>query len=122
MARITARVDTSRHIEFSATEFRHFDHGYAVTSHSSQGLTAERVLVNADTGVHPDLLNSYSQPVLYAHFGSREGILVAVAIEGFQEIGWLWRRHGNGLGVEIRSKWSRMHIWSSPRLHPRCMK
>jgi AcrR family transcriptional regulator len=30
---------------------------------------------------------SYSQPVLYAHFGSRDGILTAVAIEGFQEIG-----------------------------------
>src|ERR1700693_4556164 len=30
---------------------------------------------------------SYSKPVLYAHFGSREGILAAVAIEGFQEIG-----------------------------------
>src|ERR1700750_1839569 len=30
---------------------------------------------------------SYSQPVLYAHFGSREGILAAVAVEGFQEIG-----------------------------------
>jgi len=30
---------------------------------------------------------SYSQPVLYAHFGSREGILSAVAIEGFQELG-----------------------------------
>ena len=30
---------------------------------------------------------SYSQPVLYAHFGSREGILNAVAIEGFQELG-----------------------------------
>ena len=30
---------------------------------------------------------SYSQPVLYAHFGSRVGILAAVAIEGFQEIG-----------------------------------
>jgi AcrR family transcriptional regulator len=30
---------------------------------------------------------SYSQPVLYAHFGSREGILDAVANEGFQEIG-----------------------------------
>jgi len=29
-----------------------------VTSHSSQGLTAERVLVHADTRVHPDLLNS----------------------------------------------------------------
>jgi AcrR family transcriptional regulator len=30
---------------------------------------------------------SYSQPVVYSHFGSREGILAAVAIEGFQEIG-----------------------------------
>src|SRR4051794_1189441 len=30
---------------------------------------------------------SYSQPVLYAHFRSRDGILAAVAIEGFQEIG-----------------------------------
>ena len=32
--------------------------GYAVTSHSAQGLTAERVLVHADAAVHPDLLNS----------------------------------------------------------------
>ncbi len=30
---------------------------------------------------------SYSQPVLYAHFESRERILAAVAIEAFQEIG-----------------------------------
>jgi AcrR family transcriptional regulator len=30
---------------------------------------------------------SYSQPVLYGHFGSREEILAAVAIEGFREIG-----------------------------------
>ena len=30
---------------------------------------------------------SYSQPVLYAHFENREGILGAVAIEGFQELG-----------------------------------
>jgi AcrR family transcriptional regulator len=30
---------------------------------------------------------SYSQPVLYAHFGSREGVLTAVAVEGFQELG-----------------------------------
>jgi conjugative relaxase-like TrwC/TraI family protein len=55
---ITARLDNNRRVEFDARQHRHFDHGYAVTSHSSQGLTAERVLVNADTGVHPDLLNS----------------------------------------------------------------
>lgn len=47
-----------RRIEFDPQEHRHFDHGYAVTSHSAQGLTAERVLIHADTGVHPDLLNS----------------------------------------------------------------
>jgi conjugative relaxase-like TrwC/TraI family protein len=56
--RVTARLDDNRQIEFPASEHRHFDHGYAVTSHSSQGLTAERVLVNGDTSVHPDLLNS----------------------------------------------------------------
>jgi conjugative relaxase-like TrwC/TraI family protein len=56
--RIGARLDNDRLIEFTAAEHRHFDHGYAVTSHSAQGLTAERVLIHADTGVHPDLLNS----------------------------------------------------------------
>jgi conjugative relaxase-like TrwC/TraI family protein len=56
--RVTARLDNNRQIEFNATQQRHFDHGYAVTSHSSQGLTADRVLVHADTSVHPDLLNS----------------------------------------------------------------
>src|SRR5215470_2762894 len=35
---------------------------------------------------------------------------------------WLWRRHGNGLRVEIRSNRSRPHIWSLPRLHQHCMK
>ncbi len=56
--RIFGRLENNRQIEFDPKEHRHFDHGYAVTSHSAQGLTAERVLVNADTGVHPDLLNS----------------------------------------------------------------
>ncbi len=56
--RLSARLDNNRQIEFSASEHRHFDHGYAVTSHSSQGLTAERVLVHANTSIHPDLLNS----------------------------------------------------------------
>jgi conjugative relaxase-like TrwC/TraI family protein len=56
--RLSAHLANNRQIEFNPNEHRHFDHGYAVTSHSAQGLTAERVLVHADTGVHPDLLNS----------------------------------------------------------------
>ncbi len=57
-SQIAARLDDNRRIEFNANEHRHFDHGYAVTSHSAQGLTAERVLIHADTSVHPDLLSS----------------------------------------------------------------
>jgi conjugative relaxase-like TrwC/TraI family protein len=56
--RVAASLDNNREIQFNAKDNRHFDHAYAVTSHSAQGLTAERVLVHADTGVHPDLLNS----------------------------------------------------------------
>ena len=56
--RLIARFDNARQVEFNATEHRHFDHGYAVTSHSAQGLTAERVLIHADTNVHPDLINT----------------------------------------------------------------
>ena len=55
---VAARLDDNRQLEFNAAEHRHFDHGYAVTSHSAQGLTAERVLIHADTSVHPDLLSS----------------------------------------------------------------
>ncbi len=57
---ITVHMDDSkdRMVTFDPARIRHFDHGYAVTSHSSQGLTAERVLVNMDTNVHPELINN----------------------------------------------------------------
>ena len=56
--RMTLRMDSDKQktITFDPREMRHFDHGYAVTSHSSQGLTSERVLVNMDTDVHPELI------------------------------------------------------------------
>ncbi len=55
--RITLRLDSGKDVSFDPREMRHFDHGYAVTSHSSQGLTSQRVLVNMDTDVHPELIN-----------------------------------------------------------------
>jgi conjugative relaxase-like TrwC/TraI family protein len=57
---MTVRLDgdKERAITFDPAQMRHFDHGYAVTSHSSQGLTSERVLVNMDTNVHPELINT----------------------------------------------------------------
>jgi hypothetical protein len=55
--RITLRMDSGKDVSFDPREMRHFDHGYAVTSHSSQGLTSERALINVDTNVHPELIN-----------------------------------------------------------------
>jgi conjugative relaxase-like TrwC/TraI family protein len=57
---MTVRMDgdKARTLTFDTSEMRHFDHGYAVTSHSSQGLTTDRVLVNMDTGAHPELINT----------------------------------------------------------------
>jgi conjugative relaxase-like TrwC/TraI family protein len=58
--KITVRMDGDKEktVMFDPAEMRHFDHGYAVTSHSSQGLTSDRVLVNMDTNVHPELINT----------------------------------------------------------------
>jgi conjugative relaxase-like TrwC/TraI family protein len=53
------RLDDERRVEFNPQQHPHVDHGYAVTSYSSQGQTSERVLVNVDTQLAAkDLLNS----------------------------------------------------------------
>jgi ATP-dependent exoDNAse (exonuclease V) alpha subunit len=43
------RLDSGRAVAFNVKENPHLDYGYAVTSHSSQGQTADRVLVHVDT-------------------------------------------------------------------------
>jgi len=55
---LTVRMDSGRNVKFDPHEMRHFDHGYAVTSHSSQGLTTERVLINVNTELHSNLTNA----------------------------------------------------------------
>jgi AcrR family transcriptional regulator len=64
---------------------------------------------------------SYSQPVLYGHFGSREGILAAVAVEGFQEMGVAlekaWKRAKRGNPVESVAAAYLEFAASSPALY-----
>ncbi|MBW4028217.1 MAG: AAA family ATPase [Acidobacteria bacterium] len=48
----------SRLVTFETAEVRQLDHGYAVTSYSSQGLTAGRVLANFDTDSNRNLVNT----------------------------------------------------------------
>jgi conjugative relaxase-like TrwC/TraI family protein len=84
---ISAKLDNGRQIEFAPVNHRHFDHGYAVTSHSAQGLTAERVLINADMGVHPDLLNSRFGYVAVSRASHEANIFTDDAIRLDQRLG-----------------------------------
>jgi conjugative relaxase-like TrwC/TraI family protein len=53
------RLDSGQQVQFNVREHPHVDYGYAVTSHSSQGATADRVLVHVDTEqAHDQLVNS----------------------------------------------------------------
>jgi conjugative relaxase-like TrwC/TraI family protein len=54
---IAIRTDSGRSVEFDIEDHPHLDHGYAVTSHSSQGQTADRVLIHVDTEKSQHLVN-----------------------------------------------------------------
>lgn len=57
--RMRLKLDNGHSLHFAPQCFPHLDHGYAVTSYSSQGQTAERVLIHVDTELSAkDLLNN----------------------------------------------------------------
>jgi ATP-dependent exoDNAse (exonuclease V) alpha subunit len=51
-------MDSGKEVRFNVREHPHLDYGYAVTSHSSQGQTAERVLIHVDTEKSELLVNN----------------------------------------------------------------
>ena len=56
---VEIKLDSGREVRFNLEENRHLDYGYAVTSHSSQGATADRVLIHIDSeAAHEKLINS----------------------------------------------------------------
>ncbi|MEG9436372.1 relaxase domain-containing protein [Edaphobacter sp. HDX4] len=56
---IRLKMDSGREVEFNTNQHPHLDYGYAMTSHSSQGQTANRVLIHIDSEqAHSRLLNS----------------------------------------------------------------
>jgi ATP-dependent exoDNAse (exonuclease V) alpha subunit len=57
--RLRLKMDGGRTVELNPPKPPHLDHGYAMTSHSSQGQTADRVLIHVDTELGAKaLLNS----------------------------------------------------------------
>ena len=51
------RIDNGREISAAINRLKHIDYGYASTSHSSQGATVDRVIVNIDTLRSVELVN-----------------------------------------------------------------
>lgn len=57
--RMAIRLESGRDLRIDPQRHPHLDHGYAVTSYSGQGQTADRVLIHADTDLPAkDLLNN----------------------------------------------------------------
>jgi hypothetical protein len=53
---VSVKMESGRTATFSG-EYKHLDHGYAVTSHSAQGTTADRVIVHAESSQSAALVN-----------------------------------------------------------------
>jgi conjugative relaxase-like TrwC/TraI family protein len=57
--RMALRLDSGRDLRIDPQRHPHLDHGYAVTSYSGQGQTADRVLIHVDTDLPAkDLINN----------------------------------------------------------------
>ena len=50
-------LDNGKELIAALDRLRHIDHGYASTSHSAQGATVDRVIVDIDTRLSPELVN-----------------------------------------------------------------
>jgi ATP-dependent exoDNAse (exonuclease V) alpha subunit len=57
--RMAIRLESGRDLQIHPQRHPHLDHGYAVTSYSGQGQTADRVLIHVDTDLPAkDLINN----------------------------------------------------------------
>jgi len=55
--RAVLHLDNGQELSAALDRLRHIDHGYASTSHSAQGTTVDRVIVDIDTRRSPELVN-----------------------------------------------------------------
>ena len=55
--RVTLRLDNGKELSVARQRLRHIDHGYASTSHSAQGATVDRVIVDIDSQRSREIVN-----------------------------------------------------------------
>jgi conjugative relaxase-like TrwC/TraI family protein len=99
--RASIQLDSGRKVSLNPDQMRHLDHGYAVTSHSAQGLTADRVLVHVDTGIHPELVSDRFAYVSISR-ASQDATLYTNNVERLGEL--LSRSHGKSSALESAQK------------------
>lgn len=99
--RASIHLDSGRNVKLSPDQMRHLDHGYAVTSHSAQGLTADRVLIHVDTGVHPELVSDRFAYVSISR-ASQDATLYTNSLERLGEL--ISRSHGKSSALETSQK------------------
>ena len=59
LVRLSLKMDSGRSLQIDPNKHPYLDYGYAMTSHSSQGQTANRVLIHVGTALAAkDLLNN----------------------------------------------------------------
>jgi hypothetical protein len=93
-------TESGRLVAVDVLKFRHLDHGYAVTSHSSQGQTVDRVIVNADTRESAALLNRRMAYVALSR-AREDGLIFTNSMSELSEA--LDRRHDKGMALESLS-------------------
>jgi conjugative relaxase-like TrwC/TraI family protein len=99
--RATIHLDTGRRVALNPEQMRHLDHGYAVTSHSAQGITADRVLVHVDTGIHPELVSDRFAYVSISR-ASQDATLYTNSVDRLGEL--VSRSHGKSSALETTQK------------------
>ena len=99
--RASIHLDSGRKVSLGPDQMRHLDHGYAVTSHSAQGLTADRVLVHVDTGIHPELVSDRFAYVSISR-ASQDATLYTNSVERLREL--VSRSHGKSSALQTTQK------------------
>lgn len=120
--RASIHLDSGRKVSLDPDQMRHLDHGYAVTSHSAQGLTADRVLLRVDTGIHPELVSDRFAYVSISRT-SQDATVFTNSVEHLAELS---RPHGKSSALETTQKigakpdlinlWHPGSVWLSKHL------
>jgi hypothetical protein len=68
--RLRLKIDGGRAVEIDLRKHLHLDHGYAMTSHSSQGQTADRVLIHVIPSWALRICSTGAWPMSRSHVGA----------------------------------------------------